>query len=619
MSSQNKDFSAVNIPLAEKSQTSTNSDTAESNPRLISPLTLSNMSSQNKDFSAVNIPLAEKSQTSTNSDTAGNPEVGLNQDSQTNAGSTGTIEKKALHEQMVYPEMSRRATILMVIGLAVAMFLSALDNTIVSTALPTIASDFNNLSSISWVATSYMLTATALQPIYGNIADIFGAKGTILTAIFVFEVGSLLCGLSNSMTMLIFVRGVSGIGGAGIMTLAMIILSQTIPLSERGQYMGFIGAAFGLSSIAGPLLGGLFTDKASWRWCFYINLPLGAIAIVAIIFLVKIDKPKGNLMEKLKRLDVVGVLIMICAIVMILLALNWGGTTYPWNSSRIIALLVVGILCIFIFIAYEYKFPKEPVIPLRIFRTRNLSLNFANQFLIGFGMFGLIFFMPMYYTVVYGGNATQSGLFLLPFMLGIVATSVSSGALISKTGVYRSFIWSGNAIFAVGIGLVTILNQDTKKAVQVIILLICGLALGLTMQPSLISVQASSTPDTLSMTTTLLQFFRVIGGTIGMTIVSTIMQNSLKTKLAVTSTLFPKYTKIIEAATKTAAVIRAPGVPKDLQEAIIDAYVKSIRAAFIVLIPITVIAFLIGMGITHIPLRAKKPKKEEAIEDENVL
>ncbi|PVZ97879.1 hypothetical protein BB558_006151 [Smittium angustum] len=577
------------------------------------------MSSQNKDFSAVNIPLAEKSQTSTNSDTAGNLEVGLNQDSQTNAGSTGTVEKKALHEQMVYPEMSRRATILMVIGLAVAMFLSALDNTIVSTALPTIASDFNNLSSISWVATSYMLTATALQPIYGNIADIFGAKGTILTAIFVFEVGSLLCGLSNSMTMLIFVRGVSGIGGAGIMTLAMIILSQTIPLSERGQYMGFIGAAFGLSSIAGPLLGGLFTDKASWRWCFYINLPLGAIAIVAIIFLVKIDKPKGNLMEKLKRLDVVGVLIMICAIVMILLALNWGGTTYPWNSSRIIALLVVGILCIFIFIAYEYKFPKEPVIPLRIFRTRNLSLNFANQFLIGFGMFGLIFFMPMYYTVVYGGNATQSGLFLLPFMLGIVATSVSSGALISKTGVYRSFIWSGNAIFAVGIGLVTILNQDTKKAVQVIILLICGLALGLTMQPSLISVQASSTPDTLSMTTTLLQFFRVIGGTIGMTIVSTIMQNSLKTKLAVTSTLFPKYTKIIEAATKTAAVIRAPGVPKDLQEAIIDAYVKSIRAAFIVLIPITVIAFLIGMGITHIPLRAKKPKKEEAIEDENVL
>ncbi|PVZ98104.1 hypothetical protein BB558_005897 [Smittium angustum] len=571
------------------------------------------MSSQNKDFSAVNIPVAEKSQTSADSQTADIQGVELSQENRSNDGTEG-IEKKALYEQMVYPEMTHRATILMVLGIAVAMFLSALDNTIVSTALPTIASDFNNLSSISWVATSYMLTSTALQPIYGKIADIFGPKETVLAAIFIFEVGSLLCGLSNSMTMLIFVRGVSGIGGAGIMTLSQIILSKTIPLNVRGKYSGFLGAAFGLSSVAGPLLGGLFTDKVSWRWCFYINLPLGAIAATSVIFFVKIDKIKGNLMAKLKRIDIGGVLIMIAGIVMLLLALNWGGSTYPWNSAKIIALLVVGIILILIFVGFEYKFPREPVIPLHIFKTRNLSLNFICQFFIGFGMFGLIFYMPMYYTVVYGGNATQSGLFLLPLMLGLIATSTIGGIVISRTGIYRPFIWVGNALLATGVGLVTTFNQDTKKVLQVVYLLICGIGLGLTMQPSILSVQASSTPDVLSITTTLIQFFRVIGGTIGMTIVSTVMQNSLRKKLAVIKTLFPTDTRTIDAALQTALAIRAPGVPKDLKEAIIVAYVKSIRAAFIILIPVILVSFLTGLGLTHVPLGAKKPKKENTKE-----
>ncbi|PWA03439.1 hypothetical protein BB558_000389 [Smittium angustum] len=572
------------------------------------------MSSQNKDFSAVNIPVAEKSQTSADSETADIEGVELSQENRSNDGNTEIKEKKTLYEQMVYPEMTYRATVLMVIGIAVAMFLSALDNTIVSTALPTIASDFNNLSSISWVATSYMLTSTSLQPIYGKIADIFGPKETVLAAIFIFEVGSLLCGLSNSMTMLIFVRGVSGIGGAGIMVLSQIILSKTIPLHSRGKYSGFLGAAFGLSSVAGPLLGGLFTDKVSWRWCFYINLPLGAIAATAVIFFVKIDRPKGNLMVKLKRIDVVGVFIMISGIVMLLLALNWGGTTYPWKSARVIALLVIGISCFFIFVGFEYKFPKEPLIPLHIFKTRNLSLNFFCQFFIGFGMFGLIFYIPMYYTVVYGGNAAQSGLFLLPLMLGIVAASVTGGTIISRTGIYRPYIWTGNALLAIGIGLVTTFNQDTKKVFQVVYLLICGIGLGLTMQPSVLSVQASSTPDILSTTTSLIQFFRVIGGTIGMTIVSTIMQNSLRKKLAVTKLLYPSYTKIIDAAIKTAEAIRTSGVPKDLQEAIIDAYVKSIRSAFIVLIPIILVSFLTGLFITHVPLGSRRPKKENTKE-----
>ncbi|PWA03457.1 hypothetical protein BB558_000394 [Smittium angustum] len=575
------------------------------------------MSSQNKDFSAVNIPVAEKSQTSADSETADNLEARSNHENHSSDSTTEIKVKEAPHEQMVYPEMTRKAMLLMVFGIAVAMFLSALDNTIVSTALPTIASDFNNLSSISWVATSYMLTSTALQPIYGKIADIFGPKETILAAIFIFEVGSLLCGLSNSMTMLIFVRGVSGIGGAGIMTLATIIISKTIPLDVRGKYMGILGSAFGLSSVAGPLLGGLFTDKVSWRWCFYINLPLGAIAAITVIFFVKIDKIKGNLMIKLKRIDMGGVLIMIAGIVMLLLALNWGGSTYPWNSAKIIALLVVGIILILIFVGFEYKFPKEPVIPLHIFRNRNLSLNFICQFFIGFGMFGLIFYMPMYYTVVYGGNATQSGLFLLPLMLGLIITSIVGGFVISRTGIYRPYIWAGNALLATGIGLVTTFNQDTKKVLQVFYLLICGLGIGLTMQPSLLSVQASSTPDVLSITTTLLGFFRVIGGTIGMTIVSTIMQNSLRKKLAVIKTLFPADTKTIDAALQTALAIRAPGVPKDLKEAIVVAYVKSIRAAFIILIPVILVSFLTGLGLTHVPLGSAKPKKEETIEDPN--
>ncbi|CAG8693633.1 24703_t:CDS:2, partial [Dentiscutata erythropus] len=253
---------------------------------------------------------------------------------------------------------------LVTLGLGFAIFLAALDQTIVSTALPKIASDFNGLDQLSWVATSYLLTSTSFQPIYGSLADIFGRKATFLFTIIIFEFGSLLCGVANSMVSMIIYRAIAGIGGGGIIGLVTIIITDIVSAKDQGKYQGLIGACFGIASVAGPLIGGAFTDHVSWRWCFFINLPLGAITILAVIVFLHMKRQTGSLLGKFKRIDFLGIIIMIAATVCLLLPLNWGGSTYAWNSPVIIALLCAGVVGYIIFGLVEIYVASEPVAPL---------------------------------------------------------------------------------------------------------------------------------------------------------------------------------------------------------------------------------------------------------------
>ncbi|OMH86184.1 putative MFS-type transporter YusP [Zancudomyces culisetae] len=497
---------------------------------------------------------------------------------------------------------SSKSLAVIVLGLGTAMFLASLDSTIVSTAMPTIAQNFNSLSMITWVATSYMLTSTALQPLYGTLSDIFGKKTMLLFCIIVFELASLGCGLSHNMIMLIIFRGVAGVGGAGIFVMVTLCISQLVPIRERGKYMGILGAVFGLSSVLGPLLGGLFTDKVSWRWCFYINLPLAALCIPTVMFLIKMERPKGGIVSKLKRIDLLGALVFVAGCIMILLALTWGGTTYSWSSGIILGMLLGGFAILVVFVFIELKVSREPMIKMELFVMRNPVLLFSSQFCAGVGMYSLIYYIPIYYHTVYNGSATKQGLFLLPMMLSLVVGSVGSGWVSSKTGKYRILIWIGMAIFSVGVGLFLTLKLSTSRAVQNIFMIIAGFGLGMAMQLMTIAIQACVPLRLVTGATTLITFCRVIGGTIGLAIASAVYNTVVKSKLADFSAANPDYSKLASSVMNNSSLAFSSGVPLDIREKISQCFMSGVHSVFLVSTPFACIGFFALLFLKSYPM-----------------
>ncbi|OMH79070.1 putative MFS-type transporter YusP [Zancudomyces culisetae] len=497
------------------------------------------------------------------------------------SGHLNKVTSQPENDQGQHEQLSPRSLWFIIGGLATALFLAALDNTIVSTAMPTIAQDFNSLSSVSWVATSYMLTSTSLQPLYGTLADIFGKKVMLLFSIVVFELGSLLCGLSNSMIMLIIFRGLSGVGGAGIFVMVMLCISDLVPIPERGRYMGVLGGVFGVSSIAGPLLGGLFTDKVSWRWCFYINLPLGVISLVVVVFLIKLPGPRGALIEKIKRIDFLGAFVFVAALMMILLALNWGGSKYAWDSGVTIGLLVGGAALLVVFVGIELKISREPMINLKLFTMQNPLVIITGQFFMGFTMFTTIFYMPIYYHVVYNGSATAQGLFLLPFMLSIFVGATSSGIFSSKTAIYRPVFWLGMLLLTIGTGLYITLTESSSRFIQALFMVIAGIGLGFCIQLMLIAGQASVPRNLITGVTTLITFIRIIGGTIGLAICSTIFNQIAKNQLTSFALAHPQYAELSVLVINNSSHAFDSNVPQDIRVLIIKCFMKGIRSVYL--------------------------------------
>ncbi|KAJ1907808.1 hypothetical protein IWQ60_011793 [Tieghemiomyces parasiticus] len=505
-------------------------------------------------------------------------------------GSVPTSDNEAL------PFSWRKISFIM-IGLGLGLFLAFIDMTIVATALPEIGSQLGAFDQITWVASSYMLTATALQPLYGKFSDIFGRVPVILFALLTFLIGCAICGAAQNMITLIIARGLAGIGGAGLVSLSMIIVSDLIPLSKRALFLGAFGGIFAIASIAGPLMGGAFTEYVSWRWVFYINLPIGAVTLFVIVFFLRIPRKPEPILVKLRRIDYLGTFLLVAGIVFILLAILWGGKDYPWDDKIIISFFVVGGVLIVGFVLAEIYFSVEPILPMRLFRIRNVALCLACIFFMGIVILGVIFYLPIFFTVVRGDGATKAGVKLLPFMLSMVAGNIVSGIYVNKIGRCREVVSLGAAIATVGIGLITTLKQSSSTADEVGYLIILGFGSGLMFQTMLMVCQSSAAEEDVAVVTACYNFFQTIGATLGLAILSAIMNNELAKQLGTIPDL-----DLVDLAADPSHIYNST-YSDEVRYQFIEGYVKSIQMAFIPVIPMVGVTFLLSLALKHVPLR----------------
>jgi EmrB/QacA subfamily drug resistance transporter len=479
-------------------------------------------------------------------------------------------------------------------ALAIVCLLGSLDMTVVATALPTIAKEFGDISGYTWVITSYMLSSTAFQPMYGKMADIFGRRACVLFAIIIFTGSSIFCGLSNSMDMLIVFRGIQGIGGSGLMSLCMIIIADIVPIRKRGQYMGILGAVGAFSTVVGPLIGGLFTDNISWRWAFYINVPLAIIAFVIILLFVKIPTNDDNMRKRLLRIDYAGTVILIFCVICLLLALEWGGVDYAWSSWQIILLFCLFALFLVIFVCIELWFAKEPIIPPQIFKVRNINCMIIATALIGFAFMGACTYIPLYFQMVQGKKATISGLMLTPMSIIVTILSIGSGAFIGKYGRVNLLFIIGFILSAASGYVYSLFDVDTKTIIQLLIIAFGGIGSGLTRQNMILVAQDSAPKAILASTTAVVSFFQVIGGIVGIAIFNTILNNRVPKNLH-------KLDPSIAVDDVNMKLINSYG-PNGLK-----AYNDGLRTNFLIIIPCSLLALLACLCTKNVRLN-HKPK-----------
>jgi EmrB/QacA subfamily drug resistance transporter len=492
-------------------------------------------------------------------------------------------------------------------GLMLGMLLAALDQTIVSTALPTIVGDLGGLNHLSWVVTSYLLASTVSTPLWGKLGDLYGRKRFFQAAIVIFLIGSALSGLSQNLNELIAFRALQGLGAGGLIVGAQAIIGDIVPPRERGRYTGLIGAVFAVSSVAGPLLGGFFTDGPGWRWVFYINLPIGAIAlvVVAAVLHAKVTTRVEH------KIDYLGTSVMASAVVCLILLLTWGGTTYAWTSGTIIGLGVASLALFGAFIAVE-QHVEEPIVPLHLFKNPVFRVAFATSAIVGFSMFGALTFLPLFLQVVHGASATSSGLQLIPIMAFVLATAILSGRRISATGTYRRFPIAGTALVSLALFLLSHLGVHTPFWQTAIFMAVLGAGLGLTMQTLLLAAQNSVAYRELGVATATATFSRSIGGSIGVAVFGTIFNSRLKTNLPKQVRLIPRReltTPVRNALSNlhgtsvTANPVALKHQPAVVRDVVRFAFSDSLHVVFLAAVPFAVLAFVLALMLREVPLR----------------
>jgi EmrB/QacA subfamily drug resistance transporter len=490
--------------------------------------------------------------------------------------------------------LSHRRVLVIIGALMLGMLLAALDQTIVSTALPTIVGDLKGGSHIAWVVTAYLLAATVSTPLWGKLGDQYGRKFFFQAAIVIFLVGSVFSGLSHSMVQLIAFRAVQGLGGGGLMVGAQAIVGDIVSPRDRGRYMGLFGAVFGVASIVGPLLGGVFVDDLSWRWIFYINVPIGALALAVVAAQVP-----GHLGTVHHVIDYLGAVTLTLAASALVLFTSLGGTTYKWGSSAIIMLGVFGFALVGVFAVIERR-AAEPVLPLHLFKNRTFSVTSVVGFIIGFAMFGAITYLPAFFQVVKGLSPTASGLELLPLMAGLLVVSIGSGQIIARTGKYRFFPIAGSALTTFGLYLFSTMGPHTSAAQQTLYMIVLGMGLGGVMQVLVIIVQNAVPQSQLGVATSGATFFRSIGGSFGTAIFGAIFANVLVGNLAshLHGLRLP-----LGFSTQDITPAALAHLPVLVHQGLIDAYAQTIQTVFIVSVPICALAFFATWLIPHVELK----------------
>ena len=496
------------------------------------------------------------------------------------------------------PDLSRRAILLIIGALMLGMSLAALDQTIVSTALPTIVGDLRGGSHIAWVITAYLLATTVSTPLWGKLGDQYGRKIFFQASIVIFLVGSVLSGLSTSMVELIAFRAIQGLGSGGLMVGAQAIVGDIVSPRERGRYVGLFGAVFGVASIVGPLLGGVFVDNLTWRWIFYINVPIGIIALIVVA-----SQVPGTLSRVHHTIDYLGTAVLSLAATSFILLTSLGGTTYGWNSAPIWILGVAGVVFVGVFVVVERR-AAEPVLPLHLFKLRAFTVTSVVGFIVGFAMFGAITYLPAFYQVVRGVSPTLSGVRLRPLMAGLLSVSIGSGQIISKTGRYRFWPIAGAGLMTLGLYLLSLVGVGTSAVLGALYMLVLGMGIGGVMQVLVIIVQNAVPHNELGVATSGATFFRSIGGSFGTAIFGAIFSNVLVGNLA-------RHLHGVHLPAGFSSANATPALLSHLPAAVhlgfVTGYAESIQTVFIVAVPIAALAFLATWLIPQVELRRWSP------------
>ncbi|KAA8917491.1 hypothetical protein TRICI_000357 [Trichomonascus ciferrii] len=502
------------------------------------------------------------------------------------------------------------ALLLCSLSLLLCIFLVALDQTIVATILTTVGNKFGDFGKISWISSGFLLPTAVLAMNWGKISLIFGRKYTMITAIVLFEAGSLVCALANSMNMLIGGRVLAGVGGGGIQVMVFIIISEIVTIDKRGMVQGLVGAAFGIASVVGPLVGGAFTSHVSWRWCFYINLPIGGVALAFIWYFFNPPPPQGSIKDKLLKVDYIGTFLIAAGLVLVLLALTFGSTTKPWDDGLVIAFFVVGGVIVCVFLVYNFKFSKNPLIPWRVAKVPQVLAPCLALFFMFNGFMSAVLYLATYFQVVHNADAMHSGIDLLPMIVAVVVVSVVMGAVVSKSRLTKPFAIFGTCCAAIGFGLMSMLDADSPVSKRIGYLILPGVGVGSVFQSITLSAQVAAPKDQggVLIATAMIGFARALGGTIGSTLGQTIQ-----------SIIFTRGMKSVQLPSNVdpTTLLNSPehirDLPPDIAKEIIDNFVNGFQGVMYYGLGCVLAGFITTWFFTN----KKIPKQNDTKKPEN--
>ena len=481
--------------------------------------------------------------------------------------------------------MSHRQLMTVFGGLMIGLLLAALDGTIVSTALPTIAGKLGGLEHIAWVATAYLLTSTAATPLFGKISDLYGRRPLFQVSICIFLVGSLLAGIAQTFGQLVIFRGIQGIGGGGLQSMAFVIVGDLVAPRERGRYIGFFTGVFALSSVVGPLVGGFFVDNLSWRWIVTLNLPIGIVALFVTSWALKIPHVKRD-----HTIDWLGAALLVSATTSLILTAAWGGKQYAWTSPLIVTLACGGIAMVICFVRWERKAP-EPILPMHLFSNRVFASSMVALLLVGSLLMSTDSFLPLFMQTVLGASATRSGLLLMPLMAGLLITSISSGRIVARTGRYKIFPVVGLGACCTAVLLFTQLGTDTGRIYVSAVQFLMGLGIGATMPTTSVAVQNSVEPKDMGVATAAAQFCRSFGGALGLAGYGAVFASRINGKIPAS----------VARRIEDPAAIRA--LPPDVKRNVVGVLASGVRGVYVFALPVMLAAWVIMIFMKELPLR----------------